>query len=531
MLKKISKALVNNINNRSNWLSFILGFSLVFAYAPFSQWWLALIIPALWFKNINHSSIKTVTKHGFIFGLGWFGSGISWVHVSIDQFGGLPLAVSLILMLLLCAYLALFPALACYLSARFTSKHQLNLWLLPAFWVITEYCRSVFLTGFPWLSLGYSQIDGIFSVYAPIIGEVGITCLILLINVLLYQLLFKSALKQNNQSSNTSKSTNIRYLFSLLFIGLTTLSLQYITWVIPTEKTIKVALIQANIAQDIKWAPEQEWPTMLKFLTLTRENNDADLIIWPESAVPSLEPAVQDYLTTVNSSANLNNSAIITGILTYNNQINEYYNALIVLGNKYQGDQVGNYFYNHSNRYYKNHLLPIGEFVPFGDLLRPLAPFFNLPQSSFSRGQYVQPNLVANDLNILPLICFEIAFPRQLSANLTTETDMLLTVSNDAWFGNSHGPHQHLEIARMRALEFGKPLLRSTNNGITAVVDHNGIIIKQIPQFEEAVLRANVELVSGTTPYAKFGSFINWLIPLLLLLFNFIISRKTKQSK
>jgi len=538
MLKKVGKTLINNISNPSSWLSFLSGLSLVFAYAPFSQWWLALIIPAIWFKTIDKSSIKMATKQGFFFGLGWFGSGISWVHVSIDQFGGLPLIVSLLLMLLLCLYLALFPALACYLSARFSppftapsacsssKKPQLNLWLLPAFWLISEYCRSIFLTGFPWLSLGYSQIDGPLSVFAPIIGEIGISCLVLFISVLLYKLLHKLVFRLNNQSSTTNK----RYAFSLLMIGIISISLQNITWVNPTEKTIKVALIQANIAQDLKWAPEQEWPTMLKFLTLTRENHDADLIIWPESAVPSLEPAVQDYLATVNSSANLNNSAIITGILTYDNKINEYYNALIVLGNKYQEDQVGSYFYNHSNRYYKNHLLPIGEFVPFGDLLRPLAPFFNLPQSSFSRGQYVQPNLIANGLNVLPLICFEIAFPRQLSANLTTETDLLLTVSNDAWFGNSHGPHQHLEIARMRALEFGRPLLRSTNNGITAVVDHQGNIIKQIPQFEEAVLRAEVELVTGTTPYAKFGTFINWLIPLLILLINFIISRKTKRS-
>ncbi|MCJ8321831.1 MAG: apolipoprotein N-acyltransferase [Colwellia sp.] len=543
MLKKVSKSLVNNISNRSNWLSFLLGLSLVFAYAPFSQWWLVLIIPALWFKIIDKSSIKTASKQGFLFGLGWFGSGISWVHVSIDQFGGLPLAVSLLLMLLLCLYLALFPALACYLSARFSApftaqstmassnKPLLNLWLLPAFWLFSEYCRSVFLTGFPWLSLGYSQIDGPFSVYAPIIGEIGITCLVLLINILLYQLLSTLVFKPQSQSSNTNETENKRYIFSLMFIGLITLYLQNITWVTPTEKTIKVALIQANIAQDLKWAPEQEWPTMLKFLTLTRENHDADLIIWPESAVPSLEPAVQDYLATVNSSANLNNSAIITGILTYDNKINEYYNALIVLGNKYQDDQTGSYFYNHSNRYYKNHLLPIGEFVPFGDLLRPLAPFFNLPQSSFSRGQYVQANLVANGINILPLICFEIAFPRQLSANLTTETDLLLTVSNDAWFGNSHGPHQHLEIARMRALEFGRPLLRSTNNGITAVVDHHGNIIKKIPQFEEAVLRTNVQLVTGTTPYTRFGSFINWLIPLLILLINFMISRKSRRAK
>jgi apolipoprotein N-acyltransferase len=321
---------------------------------------------------------------------------------------------------------------------------------------------------------------------------------------------------------------NILHFTSLLIIILVTFSLQNISWVTPTNKSITTALVQANITQDMKWAPEQEWPTMLKFLELTRLNYDADLIIWPESAVPSWEPAVQEYLQMVNRSANLNNSAIITGILNYDNQTNDYFNALIVLGNKNTNDAEGDYFYNHINRYYKNHLLPIGEYVPFGDLLRPLAPLFNLPMSSFTRGAYVQPNLIANGLHILPLICFEIAFPRQLSANLTSTTDLLLTVSNDAWFGDSHGPHQHLEIARMRALEFGRPLLRSTNNGITAVVDHQGKIIKTIPQFEEAVLKAEINLVSGKTPYSQFGNILTWFFPLMILLINLVISRITR---
>jgi apolipoprotein N-acyltransferase len=517
MLIKIGKRLFNNLINKNNVVSFLAGFCLVFTYAPFSLWWMTLIIPALWFSIIDQSTVRNSTKQGFIFGLGWFCSGISWVHVSIDQYGGLPLVVSLLLMLLLCIYLALYPAVACYFSARFSSNKHLNLWLLPTFWLVSEYLRGVILTGFPWLSLGYSQIDSPLSAYAPIIGEVGITCLILVINILIFKLLYK--FRQQTWLVNKLQFS------SLLIIVMVTYSLEEINWVIPTNKTITTALVQANIAQDIKWSTEQAWPTMLKFLDLTHSNYDADLIIWPESAVPSSEPSVQDYLQAVNRLANVNNSAIITGILNYNDKTNEYYNALIVLGNKHIDDTQGDYFYNHKNRYYKNHLLPIGEFVPFGNLLRPLAPFFNLPQSSFSRGPYVQANLIANGLNILPLICFEIAFPRQLSANLTTKTDLLLTVSNDAWFGNSHGPHQHLEIARMRALEFGRPLLRSTNNGITAVIDHQGKIVKSIPQFEEAVLKTKINLVSGVTPYSQFGGVLNWLIPLTLLLINILISK------
>ena len=156
---------------------------------------------------------------------------------------------------------------------------------------------------------------------------------------------------------------------------------------------------------------------------------------------------------------------------------------------------------------------------------------FNLPQSSFTRGDYIQANLKAKDLNLLPLICFEIAFAQQLSANFSDQTHLLLTVSNDAWFGDSHGPHQHLDIARMRALEFARPLLRSTNNGITAVVDHHGKIIARIPQFEEGVLKTQVQLVDGLTPYSRWGDIFNWLLPLLLLLpyglFRLLSNKKT----
>ena len=230
-----------------------------------------------------------------------------------------------------------------------------------------------------------------------------------------------------------------------------------------------------------------------------------------------MEASVQDYLKTVNKSALLNNTAIITGIINYNFESKAYFNSLITLGQQYPDDDQG-YFYQHDNRYSKHHLLPIGEFIPFQDWLRPLAPLFNLPMSSFTRGQYVQKNLLANNVHLLPLLCFEIAFPHQLAANLTSETDLILTVSNDAWFGGSHGPHQHMEIARMRALEFGKPLLRATNNGITAVVDHQGHFISRIPQFQEVVLKADVPLVVGNTPYSQWPRLILFLMIILAII-------------
>ena len=510
------------ISNKNNWICLLTGLSLVFAYAPFSHWYLALFLPAITFHFIQNESPKNAAKYMAIFAFGWFASGISWVHVSIDQFGGLPLIISLSLMLMLCVYLSLFPTLAVYLTARFSKNRQLNLWLLPSFWLICEFLRSVFLTGFPWLSIGYSQIDSPLATFAPLIGEVGITSLIIFINICIVKIAY---------SIKEKKLTTIKTpIIIILFIGLINVILINLNWVKPNGISPKIALVQGNIPQSIKWAPEQEWPTMLKYLDLTRINYDADIIVWPESAIPAMEATVQDYLATVNKSALLNNNAIITGIINYNYDSKEYFNSLITLGKKQTDDQQG-YYYNHSNRYSKNHLLPIGEFVPFQEWLRPLAPFFNLPMSSFSRGDYVQNNLIANDIYLLPLLCFEIAFPHQLAANLTKQTNLILTVSNDAWFGDSHGPHQHMEIARMRALEFGRPLIRATNNGITAIIDHKGKFIARIPQFEERVLKASVPLVIGETPYSQWPKGILILmiiIPLIIIRFLNLINKKPK---
>lgn len=504
--------------NPSNWLSFLSGFLLVFAYAPFSLWWLTLILPSIMLYQIKDVSPKQAAKKIALFAFGWFSSGISWVHVSIDQFGGLPLIFSLLLMLALCAYLALFPTLAGYLTARIAKNKRLNLWLFPSIWLLCEYLRSVVLTGFPWLSLGYSQIDSPLASFAPVIGEVGLTGIVLVINICFVKIycFYAGFISNKNQTTPMvlSRKSLALPLTLLISIMLTSVVLAQVNWTELTGKTTKVALVQGNIAQSIKWQPEQEWPTMLKYLDLTRVNYDADLIVWPESAIPALEPAVQDYLDTVNRSAILNNSAIITGLINYNFESKEYFNALLVLGKKNTEDEQG-YYYNHSNRYYKNHLLPIGEFVPFQELLRPIAPFFNLPMSSFTAGNYVQPNLVANNLHILPLNCFEIAFPTQLAANYTDDTDMILTVSNDAWFGDSHGPHQHFEIARMRALEFGRPLVRATNNGVTGMINHLGEVTAIAPQFEEVVLRGTVEFVKGDTPYSQWPNLILWLMILV----------------
>ncbi|WP_448213313.1 apolipoprotein N-acyltransferase [Colwellia sp. MEBiC06753] len=510
MQTSIKQRLLKTLTNRHNLLSFFAGLVMVFAYAPFSLWWLSFFALALWLTQIDGLTPKQATQSSFSFGLGWFGAGISWVHVSIDQFGGLPLIASVSLMLILVCYLAIYPALAGYLTARFSTNKQLNLLLLPSVWVLIEWLRSWVLTGFPWLSIGYSQIDSPLASLVPVIGEVGISFIMLMLIVSACTLIKKS-----------QQIPAALMLVSAVLLIIISANQNFIQ---KTGETKSVALVQGNIAQELKWRPEQEWPSMLKYLDLTRPNYNVDLVVWPESAIPAVEPIAGEFLDMVNSAAAFNDTAIISGIINYNFETKEYFNSLIVLGKQNSDDSQGSYYYGNSNRFYKHHLLPIGEFVPFQEWLRPIAPFFNLPMSSFTRGAYVQKNLIANGIVLSPLICFEIAFPEQLHANFhggnsgVVGTDMLLTVSNDAWFGHSHGPHQHLEIARMRALEFGRPLLRATNTGITAAIDADGQIISRIAQFEEAVLTTDVELVTGNTPFSRYQRYPTFALAGLLFL-------------
>ena len=226
-----------------------------------------------------------------------------------------------------------------------------------------------------------------------------------------------------------------------------------------------------------------------------------------------------------------NNTALITGITNYNLETDEAWNNLVVLGNKNKDDGVGHYRYLHTNRYSKHHLLPIGEVVPFEDWLRPLAPIFDLPMSSFSRGDYQQTNLSANGIRLAPAICFEIAFPRLVNANLHQDTDFIITVSNDAWFGASHGPDQHLEIAQVRAKEFGIAVLRATNNGITAYIDESGQIISRLPQFEAGSLTASVYSTRGATPYRQFGDTFGWMTTVLMIIVALKLNSRSPSSE
>lgn len=491
-----------------HFLLILSGASLTLAFAPFNMWLLTLPALALAVRQIIKLKHQTFLA-GWLFGMGWFGAGISWVHVSIADFGGLPLIASIALMVALCGYLSLYPALAFKLTSKYFAP---RLWplALPFFWVFAEWLRSWMLTGFPWLSLGYSQLYSPLAGFVPLIGETGVTALIVIVA--------SSIALINNKRTLASASLITMCLFICGFV------LKQHDWVSP-KHTYSVGMAQGNIAQSLRWTPEQDEPTMQTYERLTEGLWANDLIIWPEAAVPKLEPLAQPFLSMINERAFKENTALITGIVNYNWETDEAWNNLIVLGKRTPNASYPDYQYFHNNRFSKHHLLPVGEFVPFEDWLRPLAPLFDLPMSSFSRGDYQQPNLQANGIYLAPAICFEIAFPNQVMANIYSETDMIITVSNDAWFGRSHGPAQHLQIAQMRALEFGRPVLRATNNGITAFINHKGEVNSVLPQFETASISAPVVATTGFTPYYHLQGLGVWFIVIGLFVAAYILRR------
>ncbi len=491
-----------------------LGLINTFAYAPYQWHFLPFItLPILAISVFFAKSSKQAAWYGFCYGIGWFGLGVSWVHVSIATFGGMPLIFSLGIMAALVVYLSLFPALAAWLSARLGRYSPAAFPAAFALaWVFAENLRSWVFTGFPWLSLGYTQTTSYLAPWAPLVGEIGITFLMAFFAAAVIGLHLRQFLQLG---------------IALMLLAISPALSAFKGWQLSGEQQ-SVVLVQGNIKQELRWDLAQELPTMQKYMTMTRPHLGESLIIWPEAAIPRLEHQSQGFLVNLDMLAAENNSAVITGILDIRQNVGDY-NGMIVLGQNGKQAMTGSYDYFQLNRYRKHHLLPVGEFVPFEQFLRDVAPFFDLPNSSFSRGDWQQANLEAKGLHLLPALCFEIAFPRQIQANFQANTDLLLTVSNDAWFGDSIGPWQHLEIAQMRALEFGRPLLRATNTGVTAIIHADGTVAEQLPQFQDGVLKRDVQLVQGFTPYSQWGDWPLYGLSLLLVTWLFWLRQSARR--
>lgn len=472
----------------------IMGGLLPFAFAPFSYYPLAIVCPAflllLW---LNQSPNKALWR-GFLFGIGFFGVGISWVFISIHDYGNTSAPLAVFITGITVVYLALYPAAQGYFLARFFPKNSLRLCCMafPCSWVLIEWLRSWIFTGFPWLLLGASQVTSPLHGFAPLIGEYGLSFLVTLSSGLLVYFLVIRRI--------TLKITSVGVLTLVVIWSLAGL-LTKIQWVTPQGQPIQVSLVQGNIPQEIKWDPAYLQTSLQRYYELTAPYWNSSLIVWPEAAVPTLMEDTKPFLNSIGTLAQQHHVALITGIPIHDGFF--YYNGVIVLGNG-------------SGIYYKRHLVPFGEFVPLESLLRGLIGFLDLPMSNFSAGPNQQADLQAAGLKIAPFICYEIAFPRLVLGALP-QSDVLVTVSNDAWFGDSFAPAQHLQIAQMRAQESGRYVIFSNNTGSSAIIGPTGTLRASTKPFETTVLTSTVVKMVGETPFVWLG-----LTPILVLIALFL---------
>lgn len=491
IIDKISSCLsryADKPNYRGDSLALVAGGSLPLAFAPFSFFPLAIISIAILFKLWQAVSIRRAMWRGFLYGIGLFGVGVSWINTSFYQFGHIPLPGAILLTAAFVMGMALYPALlGGFIRRFFPQPDGLNLLLVwPAAWTLMEWIRGWLLTGFPWLALGYSQIDAPLQGFAPLFGVYGVSSL--------------TAISAGSLVLALQSRRLAVYIIAL-WIGLwgSGLLLFRFPWTQPIDKPLTVALLQGNVPQEFKWLADYRWPSMQRYLQLSQSQRDVDLIVWPETAIPVFYHEIDtDFLRQLDNEHRNYTTDFLIGLPVMNVD-QRYFNSVWSLSPQ-------------PDFYYKRHLVPFGEYIPLQAYLGTLLQLLAVPMSEFSAGHAQTALLHAAGQPMGVSICYEDAFGELIRTSLPQAT-LLVNISNDAWFGEAMAPHQHLEIARMRALESGRYLLRATNTGISAVIDQKGRLVNQAPQFEINILQAQAQPYTGTTLYARLG---NGLIIIIL---------------
>ena len=444
-----------------------------------------------------------------------FGAGISWVYVSIHDFGftGVPLAI--VMTSLFVIFLSLVFSLPYFLYRKYAYSNAIpGALIFAALWVFGEWLRAWLFTGFPWLYLGYAHIDSPLSGYAPIGG----VFLLSFVGAITAALIAKAIITIFSRTYRITLLMQQSAAIVVLWCGGALLG--NIEWTKATGEQQSVAIIQPNVSLFKKWDPFSHPEILRELIDAARMHRDADIQIWPEAAIPTLYHNSERFLDAVNQG--FSNTNIFTGILFDEESSYEVYNSIIGLG-KAEG------------RYFKQKLVPFGEYVPFEDQLRGLIDFFNLPNSVIRRGPYLPNALQATRTDdshyiIAPFICYEVVYPDFVASN-AKDAELLFTISNDAWFGKSAGPHQHFEMVRMRALENQKDIIRSTNTGISAIVNHRGEITVSAEQFIKTSVTGKVELRQGQTPFNRFGSTPILSLCILLCALSALVRIRTAQRE
>ena len=495
-------------------LSLALGATVTLGFAPFDLWPVPMVAIAAVFLLTRTLDIKQSALTGFMFGAGMFGAGTSWIYVSIHEFGAASPALAGFLTLLFVMAVAAVMIMPLFMAYSWLNQRRDKrpAWqqalMFTGLWVIFEWIRSWLFTGFPWLLTGYTLLDTPFSGLAPVTGVYGLSLLLVMTGCLLASLLIPN---KKRIPKNRLVGSVLSGLALCLWVGAFLLNNQQ--W---TEKTgqLEFSAIQGNIPQALKWDPDFIQNTVNRFTSLSAEHWHQDLIIWPENAVPVFYNRAKGFMQQLDNMGKKEAATLITGVPFDDNSGDRtrYYNSVVAVG---QGE----------GRYDKQKLVPFGEYIPL-DMLRGVIDFFNLPMSDFSRGNPDQTLLKAADVTIAPYICYEVVYP-DFAAKLAIGSGLLITISNDTWFGDSIGPIQHFQMARMRALETGRYLIRATNDGITALIDDRGQIIKTIPRFKQGVLTGTAQVMKGNTPFMTFGSWPVLLLSLLMMIIGLIIPRRS----
>ena len=484
-------------------LAALAGAASVAGFAPFNLYALPLatfaLLVGLWCRAAGARDAAII---GLAFGLGYFLAGVSWVYVSLHDFGAMPALLAAAVTVLFCIYLALYPAFVGAICRTFGACPTFATVAIPAAtWALADWLRGWLFTGFPWLALGYSQIPASpLAGYAPLFGTYGVS-LATVASAALISLLVSRGLDAGKRARNEGKRILPGALLSVLdrpaLLVLVVIwggghALKQIEWTQPEGAPVAVSLLQGNIPQEMKWREDQVRSTLATYRSLVTASS-ARLVVLPETALPLfLHEVPGDYLDALAAHARANHGDILVGV-PERSDARDYYNSVLSFGTA------------PTQTYRKSHLVPFGEYVP----LKPLFDWFfevtQIPLLDFARGAATQQPLAVAGQRIAVDICYEDAFGAEIVRQLPQAT-LLVNASNVAWFGRSVAPQQHMQISQARALETGRYMLRATNTGMTAIIDQHGKVRAVAPEFVTATVSGEVQGYAGATPYVRWGN-------------------------